>query len=66
MVLTVEQKTFLANYINDIEAIVESDDVNELLLMIDDAIVDTFDSNGKPDDTGIKLQRIYDEIYSSN
>lgn len=41
-------------------------EVNDLLMAIDDAIIDTFDKDGYPDETGNQLQRIYDEIYLMN
>lgn len=65
MKVTTEQKDFLKNYI-DLEQVLLSDDVNDLLLAIDDAIIDTFDAAGNPSEEGIKLQNIYDEIYSNN
>lgn len=43
-----------------------ADEVNDLLIAIDDAIIDTFDEDGYPDETGIHLQKIYDEIYLLN
>ena len=38
-------------------------EVNDLLLAIDDAIIETFDEDGYPNETGNQLQKIYDEIY---
>ena len=36
-------------------------------MVIDDAIVDNIlDHNDEPDEIGIKLQRIYDQIYNQN
>ena len=66
MVITAEQKEFLAKYIDNLEEVLASEDVNDLLLAIDDAILDTFDSSGNPSAEGIELQNIYNEIYEKN
>jgi hypothetical protein len=66
MKITTEQKKILENYINDLGQILSSDDINDLLLEIDDAIVGTFDVDGNPNEDGIKLQNIYDDIYANN
>lgn len=66
MAITAEQKQLLSKYINDLDNILLSDDVNDLLLAIDDAILDTFDSNGNPSADGIELQNIYNDIYEKN
>lgn len=66
MKITAEQKKFLENYISNLDQILLSDDVNDLLLEIDDAIVDTFDADGNPSEAGIRLENIYDSIYSNN
>ena len=66
MVITAEQKEFLAKYIDNLEEVLASEDVNDLLLAIDDAILDTFDSSGNPSAVGIELQNIYNEIYEKN
>jgi hypothetical protein len=66
MAITAEQKTFLNKYIKNLDEVLESNDINDLLLEIDDAILDTFDAEGNPSAVGIELQKIYDEIYNSN
>ena len=51
----------------DINDALRNDDLGALLLVIDDAIVDNIvDLNDEPDEIGIKLQRIYDQIYNQN
>lgn len=68
--ITNEQKQYLSSYIEDIESLIIADDVQLLLDRIDDEIVDTMLRNteepGEPDEIGIKLQRIYDQIYNQN
>lgn len=65
--ITEEQKKYLLEQSVDIGEALETDDLGALLLAIDDAIVDNIvDHNDEPDETGIKLQRIYDQIYNQN
>lgn len=66
MAITAEQKKFLGKYISNLDDVLKSDDVNDLLLAIDDAILDTFDAKGNPSEIGIELQNIYDDIYNNN
>jgi len=62
-----EQIAALKPYIENIESLIESDDVQEVLDAIDDVIVDNIlGNNDEPDDEGIKLQKIYDEIFNQN
>lgn len=57
----------LKSYIENIEDLVETDDVQVVLDAIDDVIVDNIlANNDEPDDEGIKLQKIYDEIFYEN
>lgn len=67
MIVKAEQIEVLKPYIEDIEDLVESDDVQAVLDAIDDVIVDNIlANNDEPDDEGIKLQKIYDEIFIEN
>ena len=62
-----EQIEVLKPHIENIEELVESDDVQAVLDAIDDVIVDNIlANNDEPDDEGIKLQKIYDEIFNEN
>jgi hypothetical protein len=65
MAITAEQKKFLKKYISELDEILKMDDVNELLLAIDNAILDTFDGNGNPNADGIELQNIFNDIYAN-
>lgn len=65
--ITIEQKKMLSNYIPNIEKIIQSDDVNELLLPLDDLITEIgFDENYELNQEGLILQKIYDQIYNQN
>lgn len=67
MIVKAEQIEVLKPYIENIEELVESDDVQAVLDAIDDVIVDNIlANNDEPDDEGIKLQKIYDEIFNEN
>lgn len=67
MIVSNEQIKALKPYIDNIEDLIEKDDVQEVLDAIDDVIVDNIlGNNDEPDDEGIKLQKIYDEIYDQN
>jgi len=67
MVITEEQKSFFKNHIENLDELLSSDDVNDVLLAIDDAIVDNIlENDEEPDEVGIKLQRLYDEIYNGS
>ena len=67
MIVKSEQIEVLKPYIDNIEDLVESDDVQSVLDAIDDEIVENIlANNDEPDDEGIKLQKIYDEIFNQN
>lgn len=62
-----EQRKELKSYIDNIEELISADDIQNLLDAIDDVIVDNIlGNNDEPDDEGIRLQRIYDQIYMQN
>lgn len=68
MIIKVEQIEVLKQYIENIEDLIAGDDVQELLDAIDDIIVDNIlgNNNDEPNEEGIKLQKIYDQIYNQN
>lgn len=53
----------MGDFIKNLDALLMTGEVNDLLLAIDDAIIETFDEDGYPNETGNQLQKIYDEIY---
>lgn len=61
--ITKKQKDFLGDSIKDLDKLLMDGEVNDLLIAIDDAIIETFDEDGYPNETGNQLQKIYDEIY---
>lgn len=66
IIITENQIEYLENFINNLDELLRAGEVNDLLLAIDDAIIETFDEDGYPDENGNQLQRIYDEIYLLN
>ena len=66
IIITENQIEYLKDFISNLDELLMAGEVNDLLIAIDDAIIETFDEDGYPDETGNQLQRIYDEIYSSN
>ncbi len=67
MIVKTEQIEVLKPYIENIEDLIAGDDVQEVLDAIDDVIVDNIlANNDEPDDEGIKLQKVYDEIFNQN
>lgn len=67
MIVKTEQIEMLKPHIENIEDLIETGDVQEVLDVIDDVIVDNIlANNDEPDDEGVKLQKIYDEILNQN
>ena len=65
--ITDEQKIILNQYFNNLDELVEKDDIQIFLDRIDDIIVDNIISNNdEPDEEGISLQIIYDQIFNQN
>ena len=61
--ITEEQKEYLKEQSVDIIDALEKDNLRELLEIINDAILENIvNHNDEPDEIGIKLQRIYDQI----
>lgn len=67
MIVCTEEIEKLKPYIDNIEELVKLDDVQLLFNVIDDVIIENMLSNNdEPDEEGIKLQKIYDEISYRN
>ncbi len=67
MIITDEQINKLKPYIENIDDLIQKGDVQDLLDAIDDVIVDNIlGNNDEPDEEGIELQKIYDQIYNQN
>ena len=67
MIIKPEQIKELKPYIENIDELIQDGDVQDLLDAIDDVIVDNIlGNNDEPDEEGIRLQKIYDQIYVQN
>ena len=67
MIIKDAQIEILKPYIENIDKLVQGGSVQEILDAIDDVIVDNILGNDdEPDEEGIKLQKVYDEIYDQN
>lgn len=67
MIITDEQKEILIKYLPNAKEIMNSDDVNDILLPLDDLITEIgFDEKYDLNETGLKLQEVYDQIYNQN
>lgn len=67
MIVSEEQINELKPYIKNIYEVISEGDVRKLLEAIDDLIVENIlNKNDEPDDEGVRLQRIYDQIYIQN
>lgn len=62
MNITKEQTDLLAGY-----GVAISDDINDVLLALDAKITEVgFDANYDLNDDGLKLQKLYDELFDQN
>ena len=67
MYVTEEQIAILKPYIANVEELIKNDDVQKVLDAIDDVIIDNIlANNDEPDEEGIKIQRVYDQIFNQN
>ncbi len=67
MVITQQQKNLLSEYIKNMDKLIVSDDINDLLLKLDEVITEIgFDEHYELNEEGLKLQKAYDEIYEQN
>ena len=67
MIIKDEQIKLLEPYIVNINELVQIGSVQEILDAIDEVIVDNIlGNNDEPDEDGIKLQKVYDEIFNQN
>ncbi len=67
MILTNEQTEFLKKNIDGFDKFLESDDVDGLLDSISDYQLKVgFQRNDEPNELGLRIERIYDEVLSQN
>ncbi len=67
MIITEKQLKVLEKHIPNIRELAKSDDVQMVLDVIDDVIVgNILEHDDEPDDEGVRIQLIYDQIYNQN
>lgn len=69
MVLNIndDQRILLLEHIPKANQYIEDNDINPLLEDLDDKITEVgFDANYDLNDIGMKLQKLYDELYDQN
>lgn len=66
--ITQEQIKVLEDHMENVRQLIESEiELDDFLEMVDDLIVNNIlGNNDEPDDTGILLQRIYDQLCNQN
>lgn len=65
--INAQQREKLSRYFDDLDSLLENDDIQTFLDRIDDIIVNNIISNNdEPDEEGIDLQRVYDQLYNQN
>lgn len=67
MIISNKQIEKLRTYIKNIDELIQKEDVQEILNSIDDIIVNNIlGNNCEPNEEGIELQKIYDQIFNDN
>ena len=62
-----QQKEKLSCYFDDLDSLIENDDIQTFLDRIDEIIVaNIIENHDEPDEEGIALQRVYDQLYNQN
>lgn len=64
--ITEKQRKELNKHIDNLDILIERDNLDLLLIAIDDAIINHIGDDDEPDEIGMTIQRIYDEIYEAN
>lgn len=68
MVITEEQMDRIKLYAPETLSFIEEDNLGEFLTMLDDYIVEDImnHEDNEPEEIGIELQKIYDQVYNQN
>ncbi len=65
--ITDAQKELLLRHLPKAQQSIDGDDIKQILEDLDDKITEVgFDANYDLNATGLKLQRLYDELYDQN
>lgn len=67
ILITDDQIQKLQPYIYNIDKYIQDDDIQGLLDAVDDVIISNIlKNNDEPDEEGVRLQGLYDDIYYQN
>lgn len=65
--ITTEQKDLLSEHLPNAENLIETDEIDDILDALDDLITEIgFEPNWELNEVGLKLQLLYDQLYSQN
>lgn len=65
--ITDDQIQELQQYIYNIDKYIQDDDIQGLLDAVDDVIISNIlKNNDEPDEEGVRIQGLYDDIYYQN
>jgi len=65
--ITDAQRQLLLEHLPDAQRHIDGDDINQLLEDLDDKITEIgFDADYELNANGLKLQKLYDELYDQN
>lgn len=65
--VTDAQRKVLEQYFDNLDELLEMEDINEFLDIVDDQIIfNILENNDEPDDEGVRLQLIWDQIFNQN
>lgn len=59
-----EHEAWIKENIENGEALMKSDDPNELLVVLDDMMLESLDENYRPTERTGEIARVYDDAYS--
>lgn len=65
--ITTEQKDLLSEHLTNAENLIKTDEIDDILDALDDLITEIgFAPNWELNEVGLKLQLLYDQLYSQN
>ena len=64
MKMSEETRKYIRENLPDVD--LETIEINDLLLMLDDMMCDSLDENYAPTEKTLVIERVYDEIYCCN
>ena len=66
MKITEEQKKLMGKYISNLEELIKSEDVDEILDLLDDAMLNSLDKDDERTDETREIIKVFDSFYANN